>query len=326
MIQGLTAEFGPIVETAVFSLPDKATLCRLSAPKRTDTAECHRRAVLRVVCVIRTELDQSFSLRKMAAFAFMSPYHFDRVFRQITGLPPRQFLAAVRAEAAVRLLLTTQSSVTDICLDVGYSSLGTFIRRFTALFGVPPSRLRKMSLERPPLSARLKHPAASSFCAARVTGKITAPSQFAGRIFIGLFHGPLPKGKPVAWGVANAAGIFEFFCKEFGSFFLFAMALASGNAIKDYLLCSTALRSSSVLVDINSPDVTCPELQLREPCPTDPPILLNFGMLFASRERPNCSNRPVRTVQDVRTACKCGTQPDQSLASPKLVERVGFSR
>jgi transcriptional regulator GlxA family with amidase domain len=97
--------------------------------KRQDTLACHSLAVQRVIIAIRGRLDENISLTEMASVAYMSRYHFNRTFRQITGLPPRRFLSKLRVEAATRMLLNTNSSITEICLDVGYTSLGTFIRR-----------------------------------------------------------------------------------------------------------------------------------------------------------------------------------------------------
>src|SRR5262250_816963 len=92
--------------------------------KRTDTADLHERAVQRVICTFRDRLDQNISLKEMAAVAYMSRYHFNRTFRQVTGLPPRRFLTKLRVEAATRMLLDTNHSITEICLDLGYTSLG----------------------------------------------------------------------------------------------------------------------------------------------------------------------------------------------------------
>src|SRR5258707_14891588 len=96
----------------------------------------HHRAVERVISAMHQRLDEDFSLEEMANLAYMSPFHFNRIFRQLTGVPPCQFMSALRLESARRLLLTTQLSVTDVCFEVGYSSLGTFIRRFTDLLGL----------------------------------------------------------------------------------------------------------------------------------------------------------------------------------------------
>jgi transcriptional regulator GlxA family with amidase domain len=109
------------------------------------TAIAHCAAVKRVINVMHERLDEPFTLNDMSKIAYVSPYHFNRMFHQITGIPPCQFLYALRLETAKRLLLTTGVSVTDVCFDVGYNSLGTFIRRFTGLVGISPSRFRSFA-------------------------------------------------------------------------------------------------------------------------------------------------------------------------------------
>src|ERR1043165_1350755 len=106
------------------------------------TVGAHHEAVERVIRTMHERLHEPLTLQEMSRIAYISPYHFNRIFRQITGIPPNQFLYALRLETAKRLLLTTDTNVTDVCFDVGYTSLGTFIRRFTGLVGVSPNRFR----------------------------------------------------------------------------------------------------------------------------------------------------------------------------------------
>src|SRR5215471_21715534 len=109
------------------------------------TAETHRLTVERVIRAMRERIYQPLSLEDMADVAHLSPYHFSRVFHNIIGVPPGEFLAALRLEEAKRLLLTTSLSVTDICFELGYASLGSFTTRFTQLVGVPPRLLRRLA-------------------------------------------------------------------------------------------------------------------------------------------------------------------------------------
>jgi AraC-like DNA-binding protein len=93
---------------------------------------------------MREQYPQPWSLSELARVAHMSRHHFDRVFREITHLTPRQFLAAVRLDAAKRLLENTRRSVTEICVDVGYSSLGTFSHLFSSGVGTSPTVYRHL--------------------------------------------------------------------------------------------------------------------------------------------------------------------------------------
>lgn len=77
----------------------------------------------------------------MARAALMSPAHFSRKFRAAYGETPYSYLMTRRIERA-KALLRQERSVTDTCVAVGCSSLGTFSSRFTEVVGVTPSKYR----------------------------------------------------------------------------------------------------------------------------------------------------------------------------------------
>jgi AraC-like DNA-binding protein len=75
----------------------------------------------------------------MARTALMSPSLFSRRFREVYGDTPYGYLQARRVERAMALLRNGHLSVTDVCLAVGFTSLGSFSSTFTRLVGEPPS-------------------------------------------------------------------------------------------------------------------------------------------------------------------------------------------
>ena len=75
--------------------------------------------------------------------ACCSEAHFIRTFKTTFGETPHRYLQRRRIERAMFLLRTTDRSVTDICMAVGFSSLGTFGRTFTEIVGEPPGEYRK---------------------------------------------------------------------------------------------------------------------------------------------------------------------------------------
>ena len=79
----------------------------------------------------------------LAAIAHVSEAHFIRSFRATFGETPHRYLQRRRIERAMYLLRTTDRSVTDICMDVGFSSLGTFSRTFREIVGETPSQFRR---------------------------------------------------------------------------------------------------------------------------------------------------------------------------------------
>lgn len=78
----------------------------------------------------------------LAAAAFMSPAHFSRRFRAAYSETPYSYLMTRRIERAKTLLRNTDQSVTDVCMAVGATSLGSFSTRFTELVGETPSAYR----------------------------------------------------------------------------------------------------------------------------------------------------------------------------------------
>jgi AraC-like DNA-binding protein len=84
---------------------------------------------------------QPLDVPAMARTALMSPAHFSRKFRSAYGETPYSYLMTRRIERAKALLRQGQS-VTDTCVAVGCTSLGSFSSRFTEIVGVSPSRYR----------------------------------------------------------------------------------------------------------------------------------------------------------------------------------------
>jgi AraC-like DNA-binding protein len=84
---------------------------------------------------------ESHTLTSVARSVGMSPYQFARVFSQLAGLPPHQYLLSVRLERAAEMLLDGKS-VTETCFDVGFSNLSHFTRSFQRRFGCRPSSLK----------------------------------------------------------------------------------------------------------------------------------------------------------------------------------------
>jgi AraC-like DNA-binding protein len=88
---------------------------------------------------IDREYAQPLDVEALARDAHMSAGHFSRQFRLAYGESPYGYLMTRRIERAMALLLRGELSVTEVCFEVGFSSLGTFSTRFTELVGVPPS-------------------------------------------------------------------------------------------------------------------------------------------------------------------------------------------
>jgi AraC-like DNA-binding protein len=91
---------------------------------------------------IDREYAQPLDVEALARGVHMSAGHLSRQFRLANGEPPYSYLITRRIERAMALLRRGDLSVTDVCFEVGCSSLGTFSTRFTELVGMPPSVYR----------------------------------------------------------------------------------------------------------------------------------------------------------------------------------------
>ena len=120
-------------------------MCHDRAVTSTVAAEQHLRDLARLRRVrdrIDREYAQPLDVEALARDAHMSAGHFSREFRRAYGESPYSYLMTRRIERAMALLRRGDLSVTDVCFEVGFSSLGTFSTRFTELVGVPPSTYR----------------------------------------------------------------------------------------------------------------------------------------------------------------------------------------
>ncbi|MBA2381954.1 MAG: helix-turn-helix transcriptional regulator [Chloroflexi bacterium] len=92
---------------------------------------------------IDREYAQPLDVEALASGAHMSAGHLSREFRLAYGESPYGYLMTRRIERAMALLRRGDLSVTEVCFEVGCSSLGTFSTRFSELVGVPPSVYRR---------------------------------------------------------------------------------------------------------------------------------------------------------------------------------------
>ena len=95
----------------------------------------------------RDAMDRAYAepmdVAAVAAVAHVSAAHFIRSFRTVFGETPHRYLQRRRVERSMFLLRETNRSITDVCLDVGFTSLGTFSRTFSAIVGVSPAVYRR---------------------------------------------------------------------------------------------------------------------------------------------------------------------------------------
>ena len=268
---------------------------------RDATLRSHCESVQRVIAAMQNQLDRPMTLQELARIGFASPWHFNRTFRQITGVPPLQFFYALRLDAAKRMLTDTQKKVIDICYEVGYQSVGTFTRRFADVLGHSPMQFRKLTRGRtrstpyPQLNMqerRRVRPGVS------LTGVVTSPADFRGLVAIGLFTTRIPQGRPVACALIKNGGIYRLKKLPEGDFYLFAVGLKDAPNTSVYFDYRSAMRAGGQRIHISRNSFQgITALELRPPSSFDPPLLLTL---------------PARNVSPVNY------QEENNLGSPAL--------
>ena len=106
-------------------------------------AEELNRRLLRARDAMDRAYAEPLDVRAVAAVAHISPAHFSRCFRAVFGESPHRYLQRRRVERSMFLLRESDRTVTDICFDVGFSSVGTFSRTFREIVGQTPSAYRE---------------------------------------------------------------------------------------------------------------------------------------------------------------------------------------
>ena len=107
------------------------------------SAQAQRLRDLALLRRVRDRIDREYArpldVEALARGAHMSAGHLSRQFRLAYGESPYSYVMTRRIERAMALLRRGDLSVTEVCFEVGCSSLGTFSSRFTELVGMPPS-------------------------------------------------------------------------------------------------------------------------------------------------------------------------------------------
>lgn len=256
----------------------------------TAAMEKNRSAVQRVVSLIHRRYYEPLTLQDLAAEACYSTFHFTRVFHKEVGLPPRQFLTAVRLYHAKRLLAVTDMSIVDVVTSVGYSSVGTFTTRFTNATGVSPSAFRDPAVNR--LLALvgpygLQVPSAAIVAAAECrgrryaerTGAIVGSLQLPDRaeLLVGVFDSTTPQSGPVACQTVAASETVEIYIQNVpvGLWHLVVIGRRPGALTdRDAALLATTKRP----IRVSQGEVAgAPALLLAPPTPLAPPIATLFG-------------------------------------------------
>ncbi|MEU7484871.1 helix-turn-helix domain-containing protein [Streptomyces sp. NPDC042319] len=283
---------------------------------REHTLEDRNAAVMRAIRLMRENMNETLPVPRLANSALLSPFHFHRTFRDLTTSTPARFLAALRMAEAKRQLVYTPRSVTDICADVGYSSLSTFSAQFTRLVGIPPSRFRRLvapfaDLPFNTLLAQLQ-PMIAEPASPQASATVFGDADDGALAAVGLFRASIPQEAPSACAIVAIPGVATFSDLSDDDYSPLAMSFPSSTTVADALVGDDSevflVAASPVKVRIREGQrVTRPRvpLRLRPRVPTDPPVVIALPLLMAA-EAVHASGPSTGTAQ---FACTRAMQP-----------------
>lgn len=110
-------------------------------PEKPD--RIHLSTVERAKEYILENFTKNISLQELARQCFVSPFHFSRLFKQLSGYSPYQYLQLIRLKHAESLLRNTDLPITDVCFRSGFNRLDYFSAAFTKKYHIAPSRYKR---------------------------------------------------------------------------------------------------------------------------------------------------------------------------------------
>ena len=114
----------------------------ISSAAPTDVTARDRKRAVQAAEWIAERCAQEVDLSSAARSVGLSPFYFLRIFKDVLGVTPHQYLGRSRLRRAAHLLATSQASVTDVALECGFADLANFTRAFTRAAGRPPRAFR----------------------------------------------------------------------------------------------------------------------------------------------------------------------------------------
>jgi AraC-like DNA-binding protein len=115
------------------------------SPKAARATSRDRRRAVETALWIDAHSENAIDLEGAAGQAGISPFHFLRLFSDVLGVTPHQYLVRSRLRHAARLLADEDRSITDIAYDVGFGDLSNFVRTFHRAAGISPLKFRQAS-------------------------------------------------------------------------------------------------------------------------------------------------------------------------------------
>ena len=235
---------------------------------------------LRASHYLRTRFRDRVTIEDLSAYLAYSPSHLTRVFTAAVGTSPMDYLAAWRLHEAKHLLVTHRLGVAETCHEVGYTSVGTFSRRFLRDVGTPPGALRRIAdriAGRTLPTVSLLVPAAG-----RIRVRPQVPEEMRRALgpapyqWVGTFPRPVPSGLPVTGTLRRHIDEVELPVVP-GASWILATILPDGASVHEHLAPASPLVARLRVPE--TPVAGPVTLPVRAALPWDPAVLVALAAM-----------------------------------------------
>ena len=235
---------------------------------------------LRASHYLRTRFRDRVTIEDLSAYLAYSPSHLTRVFTAAVGTSPMDYLAAWRLHEAKHLLVTHRLGVAETCHEVGYTSVGTFSRRFLRDVGTPPGALRRIAdriAERTLPAVSLLVPAAG-----RIRVRPQVPEEMRRALgpapyqWVGTFPRPVPNGLPATGTLRRHIDEVELPVVP-GAPWILATILPDGASVHEHLASASPLVARLRVPE--TPVAGPVTLPVRAALPWDPAVLVALAAM-----------------------------------------------
>lgn len=148
------------------------------------------KAVQRMQEYIDENITRKFTLKELAVAAGYSPWHAARLFKEITGKAPFEYIRAVRLTRAALILRDRKEKIIDVAMDFVFDSHEGFTRAFSKEFGIPP---RKYSQYAPPIKLFMPQKVFDTYRAIQKGGKMVSKNTCTKSVFVQIIERPARK-------------------------------------------------------------------------------------------------------------------------------------
>ena len=113
-----------------------------------NTENDHRKRIDTAIDFILKNINSDIPLARLSELANYSPFHFQKIFKEIMEVSPKQYIIKLRLETALhKMIIHSEKSIQEIALDAGFSSPAVFSRSVKNMYGISPEKFRLLSLE-----------------------------------------------------------------------------------------------------------------------------------------------------------------------------------